>query len=193
MKIEIRVIYLILLLAFFSRIFYIHMTNFPPLEGDAFFYDKEAKQILDNFVIGYNSTSPNSFVTPGFPIFLAIIYKVFGVHLTFVRDIQVILSVITIYICYCISGRYLKSPYTELVAALMTFYPSFIYANGLILTEVLFTFLFLLFVFIFIKAMENIEKILFYFGWNYICFFNFSSSYFSTAVYCIFYFLYNYC
>jgi 4-amino-4-deoxy-L-arabinose transferase-like glycosyltransferase len=54
----------------------------PPLaqsnNGDGRFYETMVKQLLTTGVYGYKSTTPNAYVTPGYPYFLAAVYAVTG-------------------------------------------------------------------------------------------------------------------
>lgn len=37
-----------------------------------------ARQFLDKGFLGYMSSRPNAYITPGYPLFLALIYKLYG-------------------------------------------------------------------------------------------------------------------
>ncbi|WP_405080472.1 glycosyltransferase family 39 protein [Paenibacillus chitinolyticus] len=154
-------IYIILGVALIIRTYYIFSISFPPLAGDALFYDKMAKQFLETGVLGYNQTEPNAFVTPGFPILLSLTYLIFGSKMIAFQLVQVIFSVITIWVIYQISLKFLGLNSSLFVAVLMTIYPSFIYANGLLLTEVSFTLFFSLFLLTLFEGIENNRKFIF--------------------------------
>ncbi|SDF05642.1 hypothetical protein SAMN04488542_10590 [Fontibacillus panacisegetis] len=89
-------IYVVLAVALALRVYYIVTTTFPPLVGDAFGYDKMAKQFLETGVLGYLESTANSFVMPGFPVLLSMVYLVFGTNLIWFQLLQVIFSVSTI-------------------------------------------------------------------------------------------------
>ncbi|WP_337104128.1 ArnT family glycosyltransferase [Paenibacillus sp. YIM B09110] len=152
-------IYVVLAIALGLRVYYIVTNTFPPLEGDAFGYDKMAKQFLDTGVLGYLKTTPNAFVMPGFPVLLSAVYLIFGTDLIWFRLLQVILSVITLFVVYKISQKFMKESYCILIAAIMAIYPGFIYANGLVLTEVSFTLLMALFLWMLWLGVESGSKI----------------------------------
>lgn len=151
-------IYIVLAVALALRVYYIVATAFPPLEGDAFGYDKMARQFLDTGVLGYLKTTPNAFVMPGFPLLLSLVYFVFGTNLIWFQLLQVVFSVITIFVVYKISQKFMKESYCLLCAAIMAIYPSFIYANGLLLTEVSFTLLTALFFWTLLLGIESGRK-----------------------------------
>lgn len=152
-------IYVVLAVALALRVYYIVTTTFPPLVGDAFGYDKMAKQFLETGVLGYLESTPNSFVMPGFPVLLSIVYLVFGTNLIWFQLLQVIFSVSTIAVIYKIAQKFMKEIYCILTAAIMAIYPSFIYANGLLLTEVSFTLLTALFLWLLWLGVESGRKV----------------------------------
>lgn len=145
----------ILIFALALRIYYINAYDFSQLEGDAKFYDSMAKQWLETGVYGYNSTTPNAFVPPGFPLILSLVYSLFGESYFNFLVFQSFLSVGAVLLSYLISRMFLEKIFSLLVALLCTIYPSFIYANGLVLTEVLFMFTFLLFIYVFLLGFNN--------------------------------------
>ncbi|MBA9087054.1 4-amino-4-deoxy-L-arabinose transferase-like glycosyltransferase [Fontibacillus solani] len=152
-------IYVVLAVALALRVYYIVTTTFPPLVGDAFGYDKMAKQFLETGVLGYLESTPNSFVMPGFPVLLSMVYLVFGTNLIWFQLLQVIFSVSTIAVIYKIAQKFMKEIYCILTAAMMAIYPSFIYANGLLLTEVSFTLLVALFLWLLWLGVESGRKV----------------------------------
>lgn len=151
-------IYIILTVAFVVRIYYLFSNTFPPLEGDAMFYDRMAKQFLETGILGYNLTAPNAFVVPGFIFILSFVYLLFGSKLIVFQLVQVVFSVLTIWIVYRLAVKWMKERYGLIAAGLMTFYPSFIYANGLLLTEVSFTLCFTLFLLLLVNGVESGNK-----------------------------------
>jgi 4-amino-4-deoxy-L-arabinose transferase-like glycosyltransferase len=152
-------IYVVLAVALALRIYYILTNSFPPLLGDAFGYDKMAKQFLETGVLGYLTTTPNAFVMPGFPVLLSVIYLGFGTNMLWFQLMQVILSVITIVVVYKTAQKFMNESYSLLTAAIMAVYPSFIYANGLLLTEVSFTFLTVLFFWLLWLGIDSGRKL----------------------------------
>ncbi|MGE5473694.1 MAG: ArnT family glycosyltransferase [Ignavibacteriales bacterium] len=132
------------------------------LSGDAKNYDIMTKQILEKGVYGYLSDKPNSKVTPGYPMFLALIYKIFGYTngspFTVIRIIQAILGTASIFLIFLI-GSYTVNRRVGILSALFyAFYPPYIQSVSFILTEVIYTFLFLLYFWIQLKALETKNK-----------------------------------
>jgi len=130
--------------------------------GDAKNYDIMAKQFLDKGFLGYFSDKPNSKVTPTYPLFLAGIYKVFGYSsgspFTAVRIVQAFLSTLCILIIYLIGSHTVNRRVGILSALFYAFYPPYIQSVSFILTEVIYTFLFLLYFWIQLKSLESKNK-----------------------------------
>ncbi len=156
--IHLAVLFIILALALGLRINYIKTDTFTPLQYDAKYYDIMARQIADTGVVGYKSDKPNAYVTPGYPFFLAFMYKFFNASLDDIRFIQVLMSVLTIFVFYKLAMEYLRPGFALFAAFLMAIYPSSIYATGRILTEVIFTLLFALYFYIFILGLKKESK-----------------------------------
>ncbi|WP_157332218.1 ArnT family glycosyltransferase [Paenibacillus lutrae] len=150
-----RWIYLILLSALALRLIYIFSNSFPPPVGDAMFYSKMAEQFLETGMLGYNQSEPNAYVTPGFPLLLAAVYGIFGTDPLGFQLTQVAFSVLTIWVVYRIARKYLSETFSLISAACMAVYPSFIYANGLLLTEVTFTLLLALFLLLLLEGLQS--------------------------------------
>lgn len=131
-----------------------------PTSGDTeAYYDP----IAVNIVQGQGFTLkgiPTADVPPGYSIFLAFIYYIFGHNYTVVRIVQFfILSLIGI-IVFSISKNHLKlSPIFAFFSSLIVvIWPYFILYSTLVLTEILFTFFLLLSVLFFLKFQEKPSK-----------------------------------
>jgi len=102
-------------------------------------YVKLAQSLEADQRFGYDSGS-TSMRPPLYPAFVALTWAAAGAQsLTAVRLAQTALSLASIVLVFLL-GRRLFTPTAGLwAAALWAFYPSFLYANVLVLTEVLFT------------------------------------------------------
>ncbi|WP_052339372.1 ArnT family glycosyltransferase [Gorillibacterium massiliense] len=138
----------ILVIALWIRLDFVLHYVFPAVNFDQLNYTNMTVQLLDKGIYGYMSDIANSRVTPGFPIFMAIIFKVFGYGdidriLQIVRIIQCFVAIIGIWYIYRIGAR-LFSRMTGLLAAVFaSLYAPFVFITGLILTETLFLAFFL--------------------------------------------------
>lgn len=139
----------------------VRYLSLPSLLPGTFFhidevrYYKTAQQLLQTGVLGFNSATPNSFITPGYIFFLVTILKIatvlLGAKANFGLAIiwaQIILSLGVITLVFLISERVANFRVAVTAAVLSSFYPPLIFANSKIMTEMLFTFFFLLYVYL---------------------------------------------
>ena len=156
---EIIPIAAILIFALLLRLYYLFNTPQPELIYDAHHYDVMAKQFLEKGFLGYASSKPNAYTTPGYPLFLALLYKIFGYSggspLTQVRVIQILLSVMTIAVLYLLAKDTANKRVGLITAFFCSVYLVFIWVPTLILTETLYTFLFILYLYMQFKAMRH--------------------------------------
>lgn len=116
---------------------------------DTINYDRMVRQLLERGVYAYGSEEPNAKVPPGYPLFMAAVYKLVGYahHDPYpaIRYLQALLSLATMLIAARIARRLGGTAAALVTAALMAVYPPFIWTNGAILTETLAAFLLLLY------------------------------------------------
>ncbi|ORX22549.1 oligosaccharyl transferase STT3 subunit [Thermoanaerobacterium sp. PSU-2] len=149
----------VLAIALYLRFLFVYKVIQPPLSGDAKNYDIMVKQFLTKGFLGYMSNSPNAYVTPGYPLFLALIYKIFGFSngspLQAVRIVQSVLSVLTVLLIFFI-GREIRNNKVGLMAAsISAIYPTFVWASTLILTETVYTFVFMVYLYLQVIALKR--------------------------------------
>ena len=152
----------VLLLAMALRLYFVLGLNQPEMTGDEKYYDELARQLLDTGVYGYRSHTPNAYVTPGYPVFLAIVYKFsrffFGYYTNIVenaRTFQAVLLIISIALMYLIARKIGGKKVALFSALIGALYPSMIWSAGSVLTEVLFTTVFLAYFFTIMVALEK--------------------------------------
>lgn len=145
----------ILLLAAYLRIDFLRSVAHE-MPHDSINYDLMVRQLLEKGIYAYNDTGPNALVTPGYPLFMAMIYWLASYQLNdplpWIRMVQVLLSLLSIWMMYSITRRLSNAAGGLVVAFLSAIYPPFVWANGAILTEVLGIFLFLGYVWAQIRA-----------------------------------------
>ncbi|WP_409342132.1 glycosyltransferase family 39 protein [Paenibacillus sp. MBLB4367] len=129
------------------------------MSPDSINYDAMTRQLLEDGVYAYADTEPNAKITPGYPLFMAAVYKLadYRLHdpLPWIRYIQVLLSVASLWLIYRI-GKELSNDAAGLAAAFAAaVYPPFVWANGAVLTEVLGIFLMLGHVFAQIRTFRS--------------------------------------
>ncbi|WP_217593009.1 glycosyltransferase family 39 protein [Cohnella sp. GbtcB17] len=126
---------------------------------DTVYYDKMVRQLIENGVYGYKSETPNAKVPPGYPLFMAAVYKLAGYTehdpYPYIRYAQAVISLATLAIAAYIANR-LGGPIAALAtSAVMAVYPPFIWANGAILTETLAALLLLAYLALQLAALDK--------------------------------------
>jgi 4-amino-4-deoxy-L-arabinose transferase-like glycosyltransferase len=121
----------------------------------------EYQQLAENLVhSGAFSRSPKApfhaetIRTPGYPLFHALIYHLFGGHPHLAIVIQIVLSLATIYCVYRITALLFHERAGVLAAALMALDPVSILYSQQLMTETLFAFCLTVSAFFFVKALK---------------------------------------
>ncbi len=136
----------IALLAFLFRIYLWKKTGVAEY-GDMLRYDAMAMHVVWHGYLG-NGTVPDAFVTPGYPLFVAIIMKLVSIlhtsglsHQRLIHEVylaQQVLSIITLLLIYML-GTVMVNKLTGVIAALLSlFYLPNSFVGLMLLTEALF-------------------------------------------------------
>jgi len=153
---------LIFMLAAYVRIDFIRSVDHE-MSPDAINYDAMTKQLLDKGVYGYNDSKPNAYVTPGYPLFLAGVYAIVDHNrndpLPYVRYLQVLLSLIAVWLVYRITAMLSKDIAGLIAAFVAAIYPPLVWMNGAILTEGLGVFLLLSYLYTQIAAFQSHSRV----------------------------------
>lgn len=121
---------LVFSLAILVRLLYVVLVvglNSPPTY-DGIGYDILATNLLQKKM--YGEWAPTAFRPPGYPLFLAGIYLVFGHSFTAVRLIQVGIDALTCVLVYAVGARLFDRRVAFLAAIGMSLYPLHIYMVG---------------------------------------------------------------
>ena len=116
--------------------FILLLAETPPLRSDSLTYHNIALSILrgEYSLGGY----PTAFVVPGYPVFLAVIYKLFGDGQTAVRFFQVVTDILTVLLFTASCRMIFDKRYALTAGAVFALFPSNILYTQTILTETLF-------------------------------------------------------
>ncbi|PKM92589.1 MAG: hypothetical protein CVU80_02570 [Elusimicrobia bacterium HGW-Elusimicrobia-4] len=135
-----KILLLIFILAILVRFFY--LLVFAGLQNtyyaDTYEYNAYAVNLLDG--LGYRNGEIRSFRVPGYPIFLASVYSVFGQSHSAVKIIQVIISGLTCILIYFIALKIGDSKIALLSALISCFYFDLFIWPSHVMTETIFTF-----------------------------------------------------
>ncbi|MGZ9586632.1 glycosyltransferase family 39 protein [Paenibacillus marinisediminis] len=159
-------IILLLLIGLLLRCYFTEWNK--PLSGDEVGYNKMVYQLLDKGIYGYTpygtSITPNAFTTPGYPIFLAFCYYVFGYQsgnppIMQIQLVQIIIQLICSLLLYLIAIKLFSRRIIGLfVMACYLLHPTFILSSSYILTETLYGFFNLLFILLLIHSINKKNK-----------------------------------
>lgn len=144
------------------RLYAVRHVYVYQLYGDMFHYDQTATTLLSRHYFSFWGVTPDAYVTPGYPLFLAACYKVaswisphhqFALRMT--SGVQAVLSGTVTAILYQLGRRVLGVPFAVAAAALWALYPPAIWSVTLILTETLFVFFLFLYLWTLVTAMDK--------------------------------------
>ena len=130
-----RYVIILLLLAALVRIGYVLTLDDRWYYYDTVHYDTAAEALLQGQGFGeglfFHDDYKSYCLEPIYPLFLALIYKIFGHSLLAVRIMQSLLSVLMIFIAFLLAKEISKRT-AVLVLIFASFYPFFIYISGLL-------------------------------------------------------------
>jgi 4-amino-4-deoxy-L-arabinose transferase-like glycosyltransferase len=142
------------------RLLYALKGHHAALEFDQLEYTKLAIQYIEKGIFAYRDTSSNSLVTPGYPWFLIVMYRIFGYQpldhaLLAIRIVQSLISVCAIGLIYLLGKRLFNRPSGIIAASLMAFYPTYIWTASLLTTETLFLSFFLALLYMQVRIIQD--------------------------------------
>lgn len=124
--------------------------------GDAYRYTLTTANLLSGKGYSFTDGKPDLFLAPGYPFFLALVYKACGMdNYAAVRIAQSILSAFVILLIYSLAKIVFNQKVAILSAFAASVYPGFIGYSGLLLPQVLAVFLILVFLVILLARSDN--------------------------------------
>jgi len=127
------------------------------LRTDALNYHTTAINLIQKGYFGYPIfEGSNAYITPFYPLFLALIYKLFGLgNILAVQIIQSLLLIASGILTYFIIKKITDKRIFSIIGAIIyLIYPPFIAGSMQLLTETLYNFCFLLYLFFVIKYLQ---------------------------------------
>lgn len=109
-----------------------------PLHGDAASYDRIARNLLAGYGFASSPGQPTAFWPPLYPLFLAVLYRLFGYHLLWARLAQAILGAIAVAATAEAANIVLGRRVALLTALGMALYPHLIYFGAWLIAEALY-------------------------------------------------------
>ena len=127
---EFLVLALICLLAFLVRLAYVLTLQPRSFWFDGENYSRLATGLIQHGAYLNDRGRPTAYWPPGYPLFLAAIYKSFGVNVVAVRVVQCLIGASTVAVVHRIARRVLDRSGACLAALATALYPLFIYSAG---------------------------------------------------------------
>jgi len=119
-------------------------------------YSQLATNVLEGNGFAWGPGQPTSIRPPLYPGFLAVIWRLTGAgNLQAVRLCQILLSLLTTLLVYQLGKRVYGERAGQVAAAVFWLYPSLIYFDFTILTETLFTLLFIAFILLAVMLVQS--------------------------------------
>ena len=169
---RVKIILLVLLSVFFIINLYAalnygdlnYLGSFQRWDNDDVKYVRSAWELVDKGTFIYHRVGePTVFIMPGLTFTVALFVKIFGQFggITAFRIFQAVLQVFSMYLIFLIGRRIFNNRVAVIACFINLFYISEYYAVTMILTEVIFKFLFLLLVYLCYLAIEE-KKLSYY-------------------------------
>lgn len=151
-----RVLVVILLIGLAARLLFVASLEnrlYWPIDERA--YDQLAVSLVEGRGYVDESGRPTAYRPVGYPVFLALLYAVFGRSLIMVRIVQSLLTAALIYVIYLLTLRLFDRPSARIAAAICALYPYYIYVSGVLYSEALCVPLFACAVYLFMAACDR--------------------------------------
>jgi hypothetical protein len=158
MPLKNNTIFLILILGLILRIMWLLFVpgNFIESSDD---YDKIAQNIIAGHGFRIFEDKPTAERMPIYPLFLVLIYKIFGRNIPLVCYIQACIDMLTCFVFYKVVLMIFESSRVALIAALIfALYMPYYSIVGVIMNEILFNLVFWIFVYFFFKNFRNLTQ-----------------------------------
>lgn len=162
----IKITFLVLIAVFFMLNLYTaleygnqnYLGDFQKFNNDDVKYVRSAWELADkgNFIY-HKVDEPTVFIMPGLSFSIAFFVEIFGKFegITAFRVFQAVLQTLSMYLIFLIGRKIFNSKVGLIACVINLLYISEYYATTIVLTEVLFKFLFLLLIYISILAVEE--------------------------------------
>lgn len=133
--------------------------SFPVMADDSPGYYELARNIIDQgrFVSVDDKSFPESFRTPGYPLFIAGVLLIFNNN-NLISFIQIILAALSVVWLYKIARLFFDKKIAIGASLLLLLEPSAIYYANLVLSDSLFVFLLLLLIWFFVRSPKSASQ-----------------------------------
>jgi len=145
----------VIVLAFGIRLVWLLIFHPHPVSDFAFYFHS-AESIARGLGYSRNGISPTAYFPVGYPLFLGVIFRVFGISVTMALAVNLVLSVTSLFLAYRIARNLFRSELTgRLSILLLAIYPDNVAYSALVGVEALHLFLLLLGVTLLLPSIGN--------------------------------------
>ncbi|KNZ68718.1 hypothetical protein Tfer_2713 [Thermincola ferriacetica] len=148
------VLILVILVSLFVRLEYVIQVNTQPI-SDMQDYDRRAVTLQEKGTFATNEKHGATYRPPGYVVFLALIYKVFGHNYHVVYILQSLMSVSVLLAIYLFARRVFDQNTALMGLIIAALYVPFIGYSGVLLTEILFLTLFSYALYSFVRGTQE--------------------------------------
>lgn len=127
---------------------------------DEFAYDRLAIQLIEQRAYVNEEGARTAFRAPGYPIFLALNYLLFGRHFWTIRMVQAFVDCLTLILIFLIARQMFNQKVAIIAGMLYAIYPLFIYTSSTFFPTTLSVFFLALFIFLLMQIEQNGTTIL---------------------------------
>lgn len=162
-----KIIFLIYLLSLVVGLLFVFTKPLPYLTGGDTEYIIYARNLLKGKGFSQNVSAPyypDVYRTPGYSLFLCLIYVIFGLNNHIVMLIQVVLNASICVFIFYLARRYFSLRFSYIAGILIAIYPFTAVFVQVIYSEILCIFLFTLGIFLFEKGRETKNRLFFAFS-----------------------------
>ena len=141
-----KIIIFFLLLRFVLFFVVLHKAPNIIVRGDSVGYEASARALFEDgkFLVSPGSENYQTRRTPGYPFFISLVYRVFGISVIPVVLVQILISFMTVYVTFLIGKSLFNSKVGEIAALLLSLDFASVSFSQYLLTETLFTFFIML-------------------------------------------------
>jgi len=158
------IIFYIWIISLVTQVVLMAIISRPYLSGDEPDYDSIAVNLASGHGFSLDSTAPSVDRTPGYPLFLALIYLLFGHNIFIAKIAQLIVNSLTCIAIYLLVKRIFGEKIAVYAAISVAIYPPLAAMSVSLYSEALFTFLFALSILLLRIAMEKERLTIFLFS-----------------------------
>ena len=155
-KYKVEIIIFFIVFTVYSFFTLLKITNgLPPENLAADQYFQIAENIVNSRFFSLDGLSPTALRMPGYPLFLAVFFKLFQ-NWWVILFLQHLISAMSAVLLYIIAKRWARPAWAATVSFIWAFEPYSIDISSQFLTETIYTFILLAFIFIFLKYGDNL-------------------------------------